>query len=293
MAAPPGRDARRVDRPGGEVLRLLLVNAVALAAFFVVVGAACIRRRDVTPVDAAWATGMVLLALTSALLGDGDPARTVLLTGLCAAWGVRLATHLLLRWRRDGPDGRYEVILGRAQERRGWSFARAAVLLVFLPQAPLLFVVSLPVQLGQVDRDPGLGPLALVGTVLAVFGILVESIGDLQLTRFRRDPGNAGRVLDTGLWHWTRHPNYFGDACTWWGLFLVAAETTAGRFSVVGPLLLTWTLTRWSGRPLLEAKLRRTRPDYVDYIARTPSFVPWFPRAPRAGTATDGREARS
>jgi steroid 5-alpha reductase family enzyme len=260
------------------VLALVVINAVVLLVFFVVVGAICIRIRDVTPVDAAWASGMVLLAISSALVADGLAARRALLTGLCAAWGVRLAAHLLVRWRRHGPDRRYVAIIGRAQERRGWSFARTAALLVFAVQAPLLFVVCLPVQLGQLDRSPDLGALAIAGAVIAFAGIAFETIGDLQLTRFRADPDNAGSVMDRGLWRYTRHPNYFGDACTWWGLFLIAAETSSGRWALPGPLLLTWTLTRWSGKPILESKLRRTRPGYAAYVERTPSFVPWFPK---------------
>jgi steroid 5-alpha reductase family enzyme len=109
-------------------------------------------------------------------------------------------------------------------------------------------------------------------------GIVFESIGDWQLTRFRSDPENRGRVLDTGLWRYTRHPNYFGDACVWWGLFLIAAETTPGLFALPGPALLTWTLIKWSGAATLERRLTRSRPDYVAYVARTSAFLPWPPR---------------
>jgi steroid 5-alpha reductase family enzyme len=260
------------------VLELLVVNAVVLAVFFTVVAFLCIRNGDLTPVDAAWASGMVLLAASSALQTDGLPARKWLLTGLCAVWGVRLATHLLRRWRRQGPDSRYVAIVGRAQKRKGWSFTKAAVLMVFALQAPLLLIVALPVQLGQLDRSPALGPLAMIGALLAIIGIAVETVADLQLTRFKADPENATSVMDRGLWRYTRHPNYFGDTCTWWGLFLIAAETSSGRWALPGPLLLTWTLSRWSGAPLVEHKLRRTRPGYEAYVARTSSFVPWFPK---------------
>ncbi len=270
------------------MLELLVVNAVVLAVFFAMVAVLCIRQRDVTPVDAAWASGMVLLAVSSALQTDGLAARRWLLTVLCAVWGVRLATHLLRRWRRRGPDPRYVAIVGRTQKRKGWSFARAATL-VFATQAPLLFIVALPVQLGQVDREPGLGPLAVVGAVLAIIGITLETVGDLQLSRFRSDPDHAGGVLDRGLWRYTRHPNYFGDACTWWGLFLIAAETSTGRWAFPGPILLTWTLMRWSGVPILERKLRKTREGYEGYIARTSSFVPWFPKR----EAPDGHDRRA
>jgi steroid 5-alpha reductase family enzyme len=186
---------------------------------------------------------------------------------------------MLWRWRDHGPDRRYVALLGKAQERRGWSFARASGQLVFATQAPLLMIVSLPAQLGQVDAAPPLGTLAMIGAALSLFGTAFEASGDLQLVRFKRDPANAGQVMDRGLWRYTRHPNYFGDACAWWGIWLVAAETTSGRWAIVGPLLLTWTLMKWSGAPTIEGKMARTKPGYADYVARTPGFVPWFPKA--------------
>ncbi|MEC9109637.1 MAG: DUF1295 domain-containing protein, partial [Pseudomonadota bacterium] len=111
-----------------------------------------------------------------------------------------------------------------------------------------------------------------------LFGTLFETVGDLQLVRFKRNPENQGQVMDRGLWRYTRHPNYFGDACAWWGIWLVAAETSTGLWSVVGPMLLTWTLAKWSGAPTIEGKMTRTKPGYADYVARTSGFVPWFPK---------------
>jgi steroid 5-alpha reductase family enzyme len=112
-----------------------------------------------------------------------------------------------------------------------------------------------------------------------VTGILFETIGDAQLVRFKANPDNAGKVLDTGLWRYTRHPNYFGDACTWWGLYLIAADTgLLGALSIVGPALLTFLLTRWSGVPTTEGSMRRKKPDYADYVARTSSFIPMPPK---------------
>ena len=168
--------------------------------------------------------------------------------------------------------------LRKAKERRGWSFAKASMLLVFATQAPLLFVVCLPAQLGQVDAAPPLGALAVAGACLSLFGTLFETVGDLQLVRFKRNPENQGQVMDRGLWRYTRHPNYFGDACAWWGIWLVAAETSTGLWSVVGPMLLTWTLAKWSGAPTIEGQMTRTKPGYADYVARTSGFVPWFPK---------------
>jgi steroid 5-alpha reductase family enzyme len=115
---------------------------------------------------------------------------------------------------------------------------------------------------------------------LALIGLWFESVGDLQLARFRADPANRGRVLDTGLWRYTRHPNYFGDCCVWWGLYAIAAATPIGVFTILSPALMTFLLVRVSGVALLERSIGRRRPDYADYIARTSAFFPWPPRSP-------------
>jgi steroid 5-alpha reductase family enzyme len=120
--------------------------------------------------------------------------------------------------------------------------------------------------------------MAWVGATMALIGIGFESIGDAQLTAFRNDPSRAGQVLNTGLWRFTRHPNYFGDALTWWGIGLVAAETAPGMPALIGPLVITFLLTRLSGVPMLEHRLKKNRTGYSDYIARTSSFFPWFPK---------------
>jgi steroid 5-alpha reductase family enzyme len=259
---------------------LLIQNALISAACFAGLWLIGIRLRDVTFVDAWWGLGMVVLAAASFVAAGRPAAHGIALTGLCAAWGLRLGVHLLLRWRREGPDRRYRSMLGHAQDVRGWSFAKASLLFVFATQAPLQFIVSLPVQLGQ--AAPGaapLGPLAWTGVLLAVIGIGFETIGDAQLAAFKADPARHGTVLDTGLWRYTRHPNYFGDACLWWGLFLIAAETPHGLWALPGPMLLTWTLMKWSGAPTVEGRLRKTRPGYEAYVARTSGFVPWPPKA--------------
>ncbi|MES2754221.1 MAG: DUF1295 domain-containing protein [Pseudomonadota bacterium] len=257
---------------------LLATNAAVLAVAFIVLWAICLKLRDVTPVDSFWAIGMVVVAASSFALSHGEPDRKLLLLALCAAWGLRLGGYLLWRWRQHGPDRRYVALLGKAEARGGWGFGKASALLVFATQAPLLFIVCLPVQLGQYAMSPPLGTLAAVGAALSVFGIAFESIGDWQLVRFKADPANAGKVMDCGLWRYTRHPNYFGDACAWWGMYLIAAETEVGRWAIVGPVLLTWTLMKWSGAPTVEGKMARTKPNYAAYQARTPGFVPWFPK---------------
>ena len=261
-----------------EIAKLLLQNAIIVALCFAALWLIAIRIKDVSFVDSWWALGMVVLAWAS-FLGTGETTpRKWLLLALCSVWGLRLGIYLLRRWRANGPDRRYQTMLGKAQSERHMSFARGALQLVFALQGPLQFIVALPVQLGQIG-DGRIGTLGIVGAGVAVIGILFETIGDWQLVRFKSDPTNRGRVLDRGLWRFTRHPNYFGDCCTWWGLYLIAAESSVGRWALIGPILLTVLLTRWSGVPTVEGHMRRKRPDYENYVRRTPAFVPWFPKA--------------
>ncbi len=256
----------------------LLTNAAVSAAAFVVLWLISLRLKDVSFIDGWWGLGMALIAFTSAAQADPTPHGT-LLTVLCAVWGLRLGGYLLWRWRKHGPDQRYVAMLTHAREVRGWSFGVSSLLLVFSLQWALQLIVALPVQLGQVAYTPAVGWIGWTGAVLAVIGIGFESIGDAQLAAFKKDPANKGKVLDTGLWKYTRHPNYFGDACVWWGLYLIAAETGHGLWSLPGPVLITFLLTKGSGVPTVEGSMRKKRPDYEAYVARTSGFVPWFPKA--------------
>lgn len=261
-----------------SLLTLLGLNALSVAVCFLILWLIACRIKDPSFVDSWWAGGMVVLAWSSFAQSSPGPHRWAL-TLLATAWGLRLALYLLWRWRQHGPDRRYVSMMAHAKQERGWGFPLASLLLVFALQAPLQFVVALPVQLGQTPGGDGaLGPVALGGVALAVLGILFETIGDAQLVAFKAKPENKGKLLTTGLWRYTRHPNYFGDALTWWGLYAIACEQPYGVWSAAGPLLLTFLLTRWSGAPTTEGRLKRTRPEYADYMARTSGFVPWFPR---------------
>jgi steroid 5-alpha reductase family enzyme len=262
--------------------QLLAVNYAILFVTILLLWAYSTRIRDVSFIDAFWGFGMVILAWTSWLQIDGQGRRADVLLALTSLWGVRLAWHLLIRWRAHGEDPRYKKIIGGVMEQKGWSWNKTALIYVFLMQSVLLFITCLPAQLGIWASEGGrtvMGPIAWVGALLAMIGIAFETIGDAQLKAFRSNPANKGKVLDTGLWRYTRHPNYFGDACTWWGIWLVAAETgPAGWASIIGPIFLTFTLTKWSGKPLLERGLKQSRPDYAAYVERTSGFLPWPPK---------------
>lgn len=261
-----------------EIAVLLGLNLALIVAVMTGLWLAALRVRDVSFIDAVWPLGMLLLAVATFPRTDGDPVRKWLLLWLVGVWALRLGWHLFGRWWRQGADARYVEILESMKQTRNWGFGKTALLAVFLPQAGLAWLTSLPVQLGQVDYAPAVGWLGWTGAVLAVIGIGFESIGDAQLSAFKKDPANQGRVLDTGLWRWTRHPNYFGDACVWWGLYLIAAETGPGAWAIAGPLFLTFTLTKWSGIGITEKAIHSSRPGYADYVRRTSAFIPWPPK---------------
>ncbi|MFN3815376.1 DUF1295 domain-containing protein [Brevundimonas sp.] len=260
-----------------DILLLLARNLALILVVMLALWALALRLKDVSFIDGVWGLGMVLLAGATFVQTDGDPLRKGLLTGLCAVWGIRLGVHLLRRWRAHGPDRRYQALL-KSRANKGQGFAPASLMFVFLPQAVLLWLTCLPVQLGQVSAAPAVGWIGWAGAALAVFGIVFETVGDAQLSAFKRDPESKGKVLDTGLWRYTRHPNYFGDACVWWGLWLVAAETIPGLFAILGPIFLSFTLTKWSGAPTTEGGMHKSRPGYADYVARTSGFFPLPPK---------------
>lgn len=246
--------------------------AVLLAAF--AVGVRTGRHRGV---DVAWGLAFTAVALTGYGLsaGHGDGARRLLAAVLVTVWGVRLSAHI--RWRSRGApeDPRYARMLSRAPA--GPARTRYALRMVYLLQAAIVWFVSLPVQAAQYIPEPP-GALAWAGTALWAVGLFFEAVGDLQLARFKSDPANRGRVMDRGLWRWTRHPNYFGDACVWWGLFLLTADTPTGWALVLSPLLMTYLLAFGSGKPMLERHLGAERPGWAEYAARTSGFLPLPPR---------------
>jgi steroid 5-alpha reductase family enzyme len=247
---------------------------LTIVALLSVVWLFSVRLRDVSIVDIWWGPGFVILAwLYCLLLPGGSQPRARLMAVLITVWGLRLAWHIATRHRAGEEDPRYAAM----RARRGAAFWWQSLLMVFWLQALLIWIIALPV-LAAADSTAPLGLLDIVGAGVFAVGFAFEVTGDHQLRRFKADSRNRGQVLDTGLWRYTRHPNYFGDAVLWWGLYLLAASTPAGRLTIVSPALMTFLLMRVSGVTLLEQSLRNSKPDYDDYRARTSAFVPWFPR---------------
>jgi steroid 5-alpha reductase family enzyme len=253
----------------------LLFGAAAVAALMFVTWLVSVAVRDASIVDPVWGAGFVLVAWVVRFSVDGDAARQWLLVAMTTVWGLRLAGYLAWRKRGAGEeDFRYQAMRRRFGARFWW----VSLFTVFAVQGVLMWVVSLPVQLGQVPDDPGLGVLAGIGVAVWAAGLFFEVVGDAQLARFKADPANRGTVMDRGLWRYTRHPNYFGDACVWWGIALVAAESGLGAIGIVGAVVMTVLLRRVSGVTLLERSLSERRAGYDDYVARTSPFVPRPPR---------------
>jgi steroid 5-alpha reductase family enzyme len=252
---------------GASVAALLVVHAVTFAI------ARRIGRFNV--VDVAWGLGFIAVALVAALLGDGDASRRWLLLALVAIWGLRLSWYIYRRSAGKGEDPRYADLL------RGDTLGQV-VRKVFLMQGLATWFVALPLQLSAVV---GPTPRRLLGVTVAgvlvwVVGVLFEAVGDRQLRAFKSDPAHRGVVMDRGLWAWTRHPNYFGDACVWWGLWLVTVTGWWSLATVLSPLLMTYFLVYVTGARLTE-KYMKGRSGLDEYRSRTSFFVPRPPRSAR------------
>ena len=228
--------------------------------------------RNLSLADSSWSLLLFAAAVIYALGSDPRAPRLSLVLWLSATWAVRLAIYMAARNAGKGESWRYRAL----RERHGRGFALRSLLLVFAPQALLAWVISLPL-LGAFASIKPLGWLDGLGAILWLAGFLLEAESDWQLARFRANPANAGAVLRTGPWRFSRHPNYFGECCVWWGFWLMAVSAGAW-WSFPGPLLLTWLLLRVSGVRPLEAHLGKGRPQYADYVLKTNAFFPSRPR---------------
>ena len=256
-------------------LEVFGASAAAIAVLMIGTWLVSIRLKNVSIVDIVWGAGFVLVAWVSYALGDGVASRKMLLAWMVTLWGGRLAIYLFIRNHGKGEDPRYVAM----RKRRGDKFALQSLWVVVGLQGVLMWLVSLPVQVGSVaDQPTSLGPVEIVGVILYTIGIYFESTGDFQLSQFKADPANAGQVMDQGLWRYTRHPNYFGDFCVWWGIWIVAAATGVGIYAIVGPIVMTFFLLRVSGVAMLERSITKRRPGYDEYMRRTNAFFPGLPK---------------
>jgi steroid 5-alpha reductase family enzyme len=257
--------------------QVLIVNGAVIVGVTLILWVVATSRRDVSIVDLFWGCGFVVTVWLSAVQSSPWSARISLLAALTTLWGVRLSSHLARRNHGRPEDPRYAAMRAAHGPRFWWI----SLFTIFLLQGAILWFVSLPLQVTAVCDLPRAVSIAdVLGTVLWSVGFLFESVGDWQLARFKADPANAGKVLDRGLWRYTRHPNYFGDCCVWWGLYLIAAAAGAA-WTIASPVAMTLLLLKVSGVTLLERTITDRRPEYATYQARTNAFFPGPPRPHR------------
>jgi steroid 5-alpha reductase family enzyme len=244
-------------------------SLLLVAVFFWLIS---LVRSDVSIVDSLWSLMFLLVALVYGWFDGNSGPRELLVLALVAVWALRLSIYIT--WRNHGQpeDYRYQEI--RANNEPGFRYK--SLYIVFILQAALAWIISLPLA-GAISGQSAIGLLDYAGISLIVIGVFFEAVGDLQLARFKRNPANAGKVLDTGLWRYTRHPNYFGNFTLWWGFYLVALSAGAW-WTVISPVLMTFLLLKVSGVALLEKDISERRPRYQQYIRRTNAFFPGKPR---------------
>jgi len=257
----------------------LLTAAIVIFVYVNLVHLVALVKKDNGIMDGAWGGGFILASLLTFNFTDPVNSRALLLNGLVLIWGIRLSLHILIRNAgREGEDFRYR----NWRETWGRWFYIRSYLQIYMLQGTIMFLVSAPILLVNARSHQGapLGPLDVLGVAVWLLGFLFEAVGDYQLLRFMKNPANRGRVMRYGVWRFTRHPNYFGEATLWWGLFLIALNVPGGWWVLISPVLIDFLLLYVSGIPMLEAKYKG-RPEYLEYQKTTSMFFPWFPKKPQ------------
>jgi steroid 5-alpha reductase family enzyme len=250
---------------------------IATVAMMVVIWLFSVRLRNASIVDIFWGSGFVVGAWLYFALTDAATPRKWLMVSLVTVWGLRLTTHLFMRNHGKGEDYRYRAM----REQHGTRFWWVSFWTVYLLQGLIMWIVGLPVWVAMRSAQPShLNWTDGLGVAVFLVGLFFETVGDWQLKRFKADPANKGKLLTSGLWRYTRHPNYFGDALVWWGLTIIALATPGVPWVLISPVLMTFLLMRVSGVALLEQRLQDSKPEFSDYVRRTNAFLPWFPRGP-------------
>ena len=254
---------------------IALWNLVVVAVMMIAGWLVSLWVKNVTFVDTLWGLGFVIIAWMTFFKADGYWLRQLLIASLTTAWGVRLSIHLAWRNWGHGEDPRYAAW----REQAGDTFWLVSLYKVFLIQAAFMWVIALTVQVGQISPTPAyLTPLDFFGTLVWGIGFWFEAVADFQLAQFKADAANKGKVMRQGLWAYSRHPNYFGEFLSWWGLYLIALSAVGSWWTVISPILITLVLLKMTGVTLMEKTIVDTRPGYRDYIRRTNAFFPWLPR---------------
>ena len=254
-------------------LAVTVPAACAALALMTVAWTISLARHDAGVADIAWGMVFAVIGWASYLAGEGSGAM-LLAACLTTLWGLRLAVHIGRRNLGHEEDRRY----AKMRDKRPGTFWIWSLFGVFLLQGLIALAVSLPLQsLGAQDPD-SVGLLSWIAVAVFAAGFFFEAVGDAQLAAFTKEPDSKGKVMNRGLWRYSRHPNYFGDATQWWGLWLLAVGSGATWWTVAGPVVMTFFLLRVSGVTLLEKDMSSRRPGYEEYVERTSAFIPWPPK---------------
>ncbi len=261
----------------GDFANVLAVSFAVIIGCVLILWMISIPLRDVSIIDMAFAVILFLVTTTSYTLGEIPSGRKQFILALVGIWALRITWHLVRRNWGHGEDARYSKLRSWVDDDR--AFVWLSLRKVFLLQGIVLWLVSLPVQAAMfLDTPLELGWIGYVGAFICGAGIVLEAIADNQLTRFRAEPLNAGTVLKSGLWRYSRHPNYFGELCVWWGLFVIACENPLGYYTIIGPIAYTYLIVKVTGQRTLDKKLAREKPDYAAYMQATNGLIPGPPR---------------
>jgi steroid 5-alpha reductase family enzyme len=265
------------DLPWGDIALNVVAVTAAIIVFIGLIMAAAIKIQNQSIIDIFWGPGFVVAAVVSYVVSSGssgDDTRRLVVLALTSVWGLRLGAYIGNRNRGHGQDKRYTALM----RHQTGSLIGFLVRKIYGLQGVLMIVISVPVQLAMYESEP-LGIIGAVGIAIWAVGFVFETVGDWQLARFKADPANAGKVMDRGLWAWTRHPNYFGDAAVWTGLFVLALGSAWGLLTIVSPIIMIKLLVSYSGKALTEKGMRRSKgAAYESYVARTSGFVPLPPK---------------
>ena len=258
----------------------MLIGLAAVIALFTLLWLASLAVRNSSIVDIWWGPAILLIGIVYFVPDTNVLSRGRLLLALVTIWALRLAIHIGARNIGHGEDFRYAA--WRAQHPDTWWIR--SYFKVFLLQGVIAWIVALPLYYAITSDAPVHFTIwDQAGALLFAVGFFFEGIGDEQLRRFKANPANKGRVMNTGLWRYTRHPNYFGEAVLWWGFGLIGAATPGGWLGLIGPAIITFLLIKVSGVAMLEKTLKDTKPGYADYVANTSAFLPLPPRRTSLG----------
>jgi len=253
------------------IVQIIATNIVAILAFFFVAWILSLITKDASIADVFWGLGFILVSVLTFILYQGYYARAIIIVTLVILWGLRLSIYIFYRKRGKGEDPRYTAMRNKNPK----NFWIISLFKVFWLQGLLLIIISLSAQIGISAQQPSILIITdYIGFVVWLTGFILETVADIQLYKFIHNPANAGKVMNQGLWYYSRHPNYFGESLMWWGIFIITLPVPYGLATIISPLLITYMLLKVSGVTLLESSLREKRPEYINYIKTTSAFIP-------------------